>query len=329
MSSYYDILNIDSSADSDTIKSAYRKMAKKYHPDANPNDSTSSAKFREIKEAYETLSDVDKRASYDRMNFGYGGINTFDEFLKRNPNFWNEHKDFHKSTWAEVSPDDHYNTGGEGYKDESVPKPNLNLRISLTLEPEEFYKPTLHKVKYTRKIACNLCEGFGNIDTAVGAATCNDCKGSGYIEIEKIISLNIPKGGYVGSVINYKALGNQPVWNGPVGDLLVEIKNVRSGKYIKIDVAGNTKVDLEIHPIDAMLGCTLLVPFPEGVLKHKFKPMEIIDNNGIIIIPGMGIPYEYNTTDHVIKFEYVQMSEDDITLLKSLKKQYENNKKKK
>jgi molecular chaperone DnaJ len=150
---YYEVLEIEKTATSDEIKKSYRKIAMKYHPDRNPNDGKAEEKFKEAAEAYEVLSDVDKRANYDR--FGHSGqsnSNPFADFMRGFSNFANFTQQVKRGA-------------------------DLNLTISLTLE--EINTGATKKYKYKRYHNCTTCEGKGG----TGEKYCNECNGSGVKQV--------------------------------------------------------------------------------------------------------------------------------------------------
>jgi molecular chaperone DnaJ len=180
---FYEILEISKSASQDEIKKAYRKVAMKYHPDRNPGDKASEEKFKEAAEAYEILSDADKRAQYDRFGhsafaqgrgggggFGGGGMNMDDIFSQFGDIFGDE------------SPFGSFFGGGgrrsQGGRARGVKGSNLRIKIKLNFE--EMAKGVSKTVKVKKYVTCNTCSGSGAKDKN-SVQTCASCGGSGQV----------------------------------------------------------------------------------------------------------------------------------------------------
>ena len=181
---YYEILGVSKSAGADEVKKAYRKVAMQYHPDRNPGDKASEEKFKEAAEAYEILSDADKKAKYDRYGhqafapgggggggFHPGGMNMDDIF----------------SHFGDVFGDDSFGSffgggrrGGGGGGHRQTGQRGTNLRIKIKLTFEEMAKGVTKNVKLKKNITCNTCTGSGAKDKGSNQ-TCNTCGGSGQV----------------------------------------------------------------------------------------------------------------------------------------------------
>lgn len=179
---YYEILEVSKSSSADEIKKAYRKVAMKYHPDRNPGDHTCEEKFKEAAEAYEILSDSDKRAQYDRFGhnaFGSGrgggggfsgqGMNMDDIF----------------SQFGDIFGDDMFGSffsggsrGGGSRRSRGTRGTNLRVRIKVTYE--EIAKGTSKTIKVKKYVSCNTCSGSGAKDKN-SAQTCRTCGGNGQV----------------------------------------------------------------------------------------------------------------------------------------------------
>lgn len=179
---YYEILNVARSADSDTIKKAYRKMAMQYHPDRNPGNKEAENKFKEAAEAYEVLSNDDKKARYDRYGHagvdpnagfggrgGAGGMNMEDIF----ENFGDIFGDSSPFGSFFGSSGGQRTRGGMGQKGS-----NLRIKVSLTLE--EIASGVTKKIKVKKQVSCSTCGGSGSKDSK-SFKTCATCNGSGYV----------------------------------------------------------------------------------------------------------------------------------------------------
>ena len=302
---YYEILGVDKGAGGDDIKKAYRKIAIKFHPDKNPDDPTAEDKFKEAAEAYEILSDQDKRARYDRYGhqgvngggFGGGGMNMEDIFSQFGDIFGG----------GQGSPFGDFFGGGRS-NGRRVRK-GSNLRIKLKLDLEEVANGVEKKIKVKRYVACNVCSGNGSKDGAA-LQTCSTCQGSGQVRKvvntmlgqmvstntcpscdgegqkvsqkcetchgegrelkEEVISINVPAGVADGMQLSMSGKGNVPERGGVPGDLLIQIEE-EPHPFLKRD-GNNIVFDQYISFVDAALGANIEVPTIEGKVKIKIDP---------------------------------------------------------
>ncbi len=180
---YYEVLGVPKNADQDTIKRAYRKQAVQYHPDKNPGNKEAEEKFKEAAEAYEVLSDADKRARYDRYGHaglegnggfgGAGGMTMEDIFRQFSDIFGDSGSPF--GTFFDMG-DTRTRGGGTRMRGQR----GTNLRIKVTLTLEEIATGVTKKIKVKKQIPCDTCGGTGAKDSnSVG--TCSTCRGAGYV----------------------------------------------------------------------------------------------------------------------------------------------------
>ncbi|MBS1760949.1 MAG: molecular chaperone DnaJ [Bacteroidetes bacterium] len=179
---YYEILGVSKTSNADEIKKAYRKVAMQYHPDRNPGDKAAEEKFKEAAEAYEILSDADKRAQYDRYGhagvsgngrggFGGGGMNMEDIFSQFGDVFG---EDF----FGNIFGGGQKRGGGGGQRSRGVRGSNLRVRIKLTYE--EIAKGVTKNIKVKKYVGCSTCNGSGAKDKG-SIQTCGTCGGSGQV----------------------------------------------------------------------------------------------------------------------------------------------------
>jgi molecular chaperone DnaJ len=179
---YYEILGVSKSASADEIKKAYRKVAMQFHPDRNPGDKAAEEKFKEAAEAYEVLSDTDKKAQYDRFGHagvggngrgGYGGGMNMDDIF---------------SQFGDIFGDDLFGSffggGGGGQRSRGGQRARgvrgSNLRVKLKLNYEEIAKGVTKNIKVKKHVTCNTCHGSGAKDKG-SVQTCSSCGGSGQV----------------------------------------------------------------------------------------------------------------------------------------------------
>ncbi len=308
---YYDILKINKGASATEIKKAYRKKALKYHPDKNPDDKGAEEKFKQAAEAYEVLSDPDKKARYDQFGhqafdgtggFGGGGMNMDDIF----------------SQFGDVFGGAFGGGGGfggfGGQRQRVVKGSNLRIRVKLTLE--EIANGVEKKIKVKRKKqakgttykTCTTCNGAGQVtritNTILGrmqtSAPCNTCGGAGQIIdkkpaeadahglviTEETVSIKIPAGVVDGMQLKVSGKGNEAPGNGISGDLLVAIQEE---KHATLQREGdNLHYDLYVSLPDAVLGTSKEIDTVTGKVRIKVEPG--VQSGKILRLRGKGIP---------------------------------------
>ncbi|MEG0765911.1 MAG: DnaJ domain-containing protein, partial [Pseudoflavonifractor sp.] len=176
---YYEVLGVAKGASDDEIKKAYRKLAKQYHPDLNPGDKSAEAKFKEANEAYEILSDHDKRGKYDQ--FGHAGVD---------PNF-GAGGGFSGADFGDFDLGDIFGSffgggfgGGNQQQRRNAPQKGETLRANLTISFEEAAFGCEKEVTIGRSETCDTCGGSG-CEPGSTAEICPDCHGSGTIRIQR------------------------------------------------------------------------------------------------------------------------------------------------
>ncbi len=322
---FYEILGISKSASQAEIKKAYRKMAIKYHPDKNPGDATAEENFKKAAEAYEILSDENKKARYDQYGhaafdgpqggggFGGGGMNMDDIF----------------SQFGDIFGGGGFGGfgGGGGHRQARVKGSNMRIRVKLTLE--EIAKGVEKKVKVRRKVqangvkykTCTTCNGTGQVmrvtNTILGrmqtATTCSTCSGAGEIMSskpngadaqgmvvkEETVPINIPAGVTEGVQLKVGGKGNDaPGKNSISGDLLVLIEEIPH-ETLKRE-GTNIHYDLYINFSEAVLGTSKEVEIVTGKVKIKIEPGT--QSGKILRLKGKGLPSieRYGTGDFLI-----------------------------
>ncbi|MEP2934899.1 MAG: molecular chaperone DnaJ [Gilvibacter sp.] len=309
---FYDILGIDKSASAADIKKAYRKKAIEFHPDKNPGDANAEEQFKKAAEAYEVLSDPDKKARYDQFGhqafegggFGGGGMNMDDIF--------SQFGDIFGGAFGGGGFSGFGGFGGGGQR--RVKGSNLRIRVSLTLE--EIANGVEKKIKVKRKKVaqgttyktCATCNGQGQVtriqNTILGrmqtAATCSTCGGSGQmidkkpsnadasglIVTEETVSIKIPAGVEDGMQLKVSGKGNDAPGNGIAGDLLVAIQE-KPHEFLQRE-GDNLHYDLYISFSEAALGTSKEIETVNGKVRIKIE--QGVQSGKILRLRNKGIP---------------------------------------
>ncbi|MEA4846568.1 MAG: molecular chaperone DnaJ [Clostridiaceae bacterium] len=317
---YYEVLGIDRNTSDADIKKAYRKLAKQYHPDVNPGDKTAEAKFKEVNEAYEILSDAQKRARYDQ--YGHAGVD---------PNgFGSAGAGFGDFDFGGIGDIFESFFGGGGFgrssRSRSGPQKGADLKYSVEISFEEAAFGVEREITINRHEACSACGGSGakagtspttckqcngtgqvqykqstpfgqfvNVKTCevcrgegkIITNPCTSCNGKGKIRKSKKIMLNIPAGIDDGQTMSLRGEGDPGSKGGPAGDLFVTV-NVKAHSIYKRQ--GNDVVcEIPITFAQAALGAELEVPTLDGKVKYSLP--EGTQTGSIFRLKGKGIPY--------------------------------------
>lgn len=321
---YYEVLGVAKGASADEVKKAYRKVAMQYHPDRNPGDKTAEEKFKEAAEAYEVLSDTDKRAQYDRYGhaglagngrgFGGGGMNMDDIF----------------SQFGDIFGDDLFGSffgGRRGSAGASRGRGvrGSNLRVKIKLNFEEIAKGVSKSIKVKKYVSCSTCGGSGakdrnsiqtcttcggsgqvrrvtntflgqmatvttcptcNGEGSIVTAKCNVCKGDGRVYGEETVTIDIPAGVQEGMQLSVGGRGNAGERGGAPGDLIILIEEEPHPELHRDGL--NVAFELYLSFTDAVFGLQAEVPTIDGKAKIKIPPGT--QSGKIFRLKGKGFP---------------------------------------
>lgn len=302
---YYEVLGVDRGAGADEIKKAYRKMAVKYHPDKNPGDKTAEDKFKEAAEAYEVLSNTDKRAQYDRFGHnmpgagGFGGGGGYGGGGMNMEDIFGQFGDIFGGAFGDAFG------GGGGQRGRRVNK-GSNLRVKVKLTLEEIATGVEKKIKLNKYVGCTTCKGTG-AEGGSGFSTCGTCKGqgqvsrvqntilgrmqttavcpecsgegkiitnkcnvcfgNGIVEGEEVVAINLPAGVQDGMQLSMRGKGNAAARGGIPGDLIIVIEELDHEHFKRM--GNDIYYELFISFPDAVTGTQLEVPTLDGKVRIK------------------------------------------------------------
>ncbi len=323
---YYEILEVSKTANPEEIKKAYRKMAIKFHPDKNPGDKVSEEKFKEAAEAYEVLSNADKKQKYDQ--FGHAGMGSSGGFGGQGGQGGSFNMEDIFSQFGDIFGG-HFGGGGSfggggGGRGRRVNR-GSNLRVKVKMTLEEIANGVEKKIKVNKYVTCKPCKGSGAKDgsamntcgtckgagqisrmtqTILGAMQttstcptcggegqtitdkCTHCHGDGIVKDEEVISINIPAGVGEGMQLSVGGRGNMGARGGVAGDLIVVIEEVEH-EFLKRD-GMHLFYDHYLSVPDVTLGTTIEVPTIDG--KAKVKIDAGTQSGKVLRLKGKGLP---------------------------------------
>ncbi|MDL2307326.1 molecular chaperone DnaJ [Desulfovibrio sp. OttesenSCG-928-C06] len=310
---YYEILEVERTSDTDTIKRSFRKLALKYHPDRNPDDPEAAAKFKECAEAYEVLQDAEKRQRYDR--YGHAGVNG--QNFNSNSDIFSHFSDIFGDLFGFAGMG---GMGGGGGRNR--PRQGADLRYNLEISFMQAARGAEVKIKVPRHVTCDECNGSGAAP-GTSATVCPDCQGSGQIRrsqgffqlqmpcprcngegriisspcpkcrsngiIEQVreLAVNIPAGVDTGNRLRLRGEGELGLNGGPAGDLFV-VLHVQADKNFERD-GQDLIVRRDISFVQAALGAKIDIPTLDEDI--TFDVPKGTQSGEVFRISGAGLPY--------------------------------------
>lgn len=354
---FYEILGVSKSASADEIKKAYRKVAMQYHPDRNPGDKAAEEKFKEAAEAYEVLSNPEKKQRYDQ--YGHAGVGGGASGGFGGGGFGGMRMEDIFENFGDVFGEGFFGGGGRSQRSRGTGSRGSNLRVKVKLSYEDILKGTHKTIKVKKYIKCNTCSGSGakdkssvqNCNTCGGSGQvrkvqqtflgqmqtvttcptcngdgtqilnkCNSCKGEGRVYGEDNISLDIPAGVQEGMQLSVNGKGNAGERNGPPGDLLLVIEEEKHAELMR--EGNNVLYELHLSFPDVVMGTEVEVPTISG--KAKIKIPAGTQAGKILRLKGKGFPNinSYDKGDQLINVNVwtpQHLTSDEKKMMEKLK----------
>ena len=287
---YYDILGVRRDASQQEIKKAYRRLARQYHPDVNPGDKSAEAKFKEINEAYEVLSDEEKRKKYDKYGDKWQYADQFEQ-AGQQAYYWDFGRGgttgFHFTTDDLSGLDSLFDEllgglHGGIFRRQARPRRGQDIETPVEITLEEAYHGTQRTISLQVEELCPTCGGSGRIQNL----PCSTCRGAGVIPKVKHLEVKIPAGVKTGSRVRLAGKG-QPGYGGASGDLYLRI-SVRPHPIFERQ-GDDLLVTIDVPLTVAILGGEVQVPSPKGKLALKIPPET--QNGRVFRLKGQGMPH--------------------------------------
>ncbi len=338
---YYEVLGVAKGAPADEIKKAYRKLALQFHPDRNPGNKEAEEKFKEAAEAYDVLSNEEKRARYDRFGHqgmgssggyggGYGGGMNMDDIFSQFGDIFGDGSPF----------DGFFGGGGRRKSDRGRGQRGSNLRVKVKLDLEEIANGVQKKIKVKKHVTCDSCNGIGAKDSN-SYQTCNTCNGSGVVRKvtqtflgqmattstcptcegegkvitnkctkcrgegrmygEEVVTIDIPAGVSEGIQLSMSGKGNAGVRGGYPGDLLINIEENPHPHLRRED--NNVIYKLVLNFAEVALGTQVEVPTISGHAKIKIP--KGTQSGKLFRLQGKGLPslQGYGKGDQIVEVQ--------------------------
>ncbi len=286
---YYDILGVSRSASDKEVRQAYRKLARKHHPDVNPGDKQAEGRFKQINRAYEVLSDAEKRKRYDHYGEQWEQAEAFEQARGAGGA---------SGAWYSQSFDlgDVFGRGGgeapggifESFFGRRGPTRGQNVEYAAEVTLEEAFRGTTRTLELQSEGPCDTCGGSGQIAGAV----CHVCQGTGVLLKPKRIEVKIPPGVGQGSRVRIAGEGRPGLGGGPRGDLYIVVRVRPHSRFERKGDDLTTEIDVPLE--DAVLGGEVEVPTLSGK-RVALQVPPLTQNGRLFRLSGLGMPRREET----------------------------------
>ncbi len=332
---YYKILGVNKGATQEEIKKAYKTLARKYHPDLNPNDKKKAEeKFKEINEAYQVLGDADKRSKYDQLGYNWDRISSQDQWAGRGP------AGAGRTHFGGTNFSDFFETffGGQGQGGGTInledllggfggrhaePEYNTDQESEIDISLSEAIDGTRRLLTIPAAELCTACGGSGYVGRTAtykgrnisGQNVCPQCNGTGYVQRNKTIEVKIPKGVKHGSKIKLAGQGSVNPRSGKRGSLYLDVKIKPQRPFTAKNE--DLYLDLPVYPFEAVLGKTVGLPSPTGG-EISLKIPAGSQNDQLLKLKEKGIPSTTRTGDLFVRIHVMlpeSMSSEEKRLM--------------
>ena len=321
---YYNILGVGRGATEAEIKQAYRRLARKHHPDVNPGNQSAEAKFKEINEAFEVLSDAEKRKKYDQYGDQWQYAEQFAQARAQQSPQWEHAQDgstFHFDDSDNIF-EELFQEFGRGNRQRTTrPRPGRDLEYPVQITLEEAYHGASRLLNLQSEEVCSGCSGTGRIQNL----PCSICHGTGRVPHDKRIEVRIPPGVANGSRVRFAGQGEAGYRGGPNGDLHLIVSVLPHSVFERQEDNLLTTVDVPLTT--AVLGGEIHVPTLKGKVILKIPPET--QNGRVFNLTGQGMPHLGNSShgNLLAKVNIIlptKLSKEEKTLFEKLKEMRNN-----
>jgi len=284
---YYQILGVNRNASNKEIKQAYRRLARKYHPDINPNDKSAEAKFKEINAAYEVLSNPEKRKKYDQFGDQWEYADQFAKSGGQGRVRWDFGRSGTRFEYGDLSDFDDifsslFGDSGLGSRIKRGPRHGQDIESPIEVTLEEAYHGSTRLMQLQTEEPCTACGGTGR----VGNRICTMCSGSGGKAVLRRLEVKIPPGVRDGSRIRIAGEGGPGLVGGSKGDLYLVVKVLPHKLFERKGDDLYTEVSVPLAT--AILGGEVRLPTLNGIVSLKIPPET--QNGKVFRLAGKGMP---------------------------------------
>ncbi len=292
---YYEVLGIGKNATDKDIKQAYRRLARKYHPDVNPGDKSAEGKFKEMNAAFEVLSDPEKRKKYDQYGENWehpeqftqaGGFNRPREGFRWEGNTGFDYNDVSSSANEDILESLFGNLGRRGTTRRAQRGQDIEYPLEITLE--DAFSGTSRVIQTEEEVPCSVCRGSGR----VANIPCATCHGAGRVRIPRRLEVKIPPGVDNGSRVRIAGKGGAGSHGAPPGDMYLVISLAPNSLFER--EGDNINTEISVPMLTAILGGEVEVPTPKGKLALKIPPES--QNGQIFRLARQGMPHLGDST---------------------------------